>query len=310
MTMKIINLDNDNSKQIDEVAICLGNFDGLHLAHQELIKETVNYAKSHGLKSSILLFENHTKEIIGSKNPKLLMDYETKIEILESMGLDIVYKIKFSKDIMKLYPKDFVSQILLEKINSKILIVGFDYKFGYMAMGDINLLKEISKEVNLDLKVINPIIYNDNQDEILISSTVIRDLLISGEIDLANKLIGRKFSLRGKVVHGNKRGRVMGFPTANIEVEDKYLIPKEGIYATSVIINNKKYLGATNVGKNLTFNGENIKIETFIIDFEGCIYDETIILEFTKYIRPEIKFDSMEKLMLQIDKDVQIIKSI
>lgn len=308
--MEIIDLNHTIEINKSDIAICLGNFDGLHLAHQKLIKKTVEYANQEKLKSAILIFENHTKNITSSKRPKLLMSYDNKIETLKKLGIDIIYKIKFSDNLMKLSPDDFITSILIDKLNASAIIVGFDYKFGYKASGDISKLIEISKNNNINVIVIDPIIYSCQLDNILVSSTEIRNLLLNGNLRLANKLLGRNFSIEGKIVHGSKRGRVMGFPTANIEVDSSMLIPKEGIYATKVHVNEKTYLGATSVGKNLTFNGDSIKIETFIIDFNENIYDEIIELEFLEYIRDEIKFDSVEELVNKINEDVDLIKTI
>lgn len=303
--MIIIDMDKDNFIK-EDIAIALGNFDGLHIAHQSLILAMVEEAKAKGLKSSLLLFENHTSELVESQNkPKLLMSNEDKYKILEELGVDIIYKLKFSEEIMKLKPEEFVSDFLIDKLNVRSITIGFDYRFGYKASGDSKDLERIASKHDISVNLLEPISRGE-----IISSTRIREYLLAGEILKANDMLGRKYSIRGKVVPGEKRGRKLGFPTANVLIDEKYLLPKEGIYSTIVYINDKPYLSGTNIGKNLTFHGDFIKIESFLLDFNEDIYGETIRIEFNEYIRNEIKFSTSEELVEQIGKDIAYIKSV
>lgn len=302
--MKIIDITKDNFEKQD-IAIALGNFDGLHLAHQQLIGDMVEDAKDKGLKASVLLFENHTRELIElEEKPKLLMDTKDKLEKLRDLGVDIVYKIKFSEKIMKLSPEEFIRDFLILKLNVKSINIGFDYRFGYKASGNAEMLKKIGLKYGVDVNLLEAV----SQKE-LISSTRIREFLLEGNIINANEMLGRKYSLTGKVVPGEKRGRKLGFPTANVLIDENLLLPRQGIYSTNVYVQGEKYLGATNIGKNLTFYGDFVKIESFLIDFDKDIYGEYITIEFNKFIREEIKFSTSKKLVDQIKKDIKNIKS-
>lgn len=301
--MIIIDMTKDNFKK-EDIAIALGNFDGLHLAHQQLIVDMVKKAREKGLKASVLLFDNHTKELVGSEDiPKLLMNDRDKFKMLEGLGVDIVYRTKFSKDIMKLSPEEFIKKILIEKLNVKSISIGFDYRFGYRARGNAETLKRLGLKYKIDVNLLEAVSRKE-----LISSTKIRDYLLKGDIVSANEMLGRKYSLTGKVVPGEKRGRKLGFPTANVLIDDSLLLPRQGIYSTNVYVRGKSYLGATNIGKNLTFYGDLVKIESFLIDFDEDIYDELITIEFNEFIRDEIKFGTSEKLVSQIRRDIQHIK--
>lgn len=298
-----LNEDIDIINKNTEVSIALGNFDGIHKAHVELIKRMIKTSKNYNLKSSVLLFENHTKEITNDKNIEILTTQSDKLKILNKLGVDIVFKVKFDKDIMKLKTEEFVEEFLMKKLNVKSIVVGFDYRFGYKAKGSIKDMQKLCLKNNLYLDILDPIYENK-----LVSSTQIRKYIKNGDIIKANKMLGRSYSIKGKVVDGKKRGRTLGFPTANTKINGNYLIPKIGIYKTYVVINDKKYLAATNIGKNLTFEAGDLKIESYIIDFNKDIYDEEIEIRFVDYIRDEIKFSSKDMLINQIKKDVEIIK--
>lgn len=307
--MQIVDLDK-NYKDDTKVAICLGNFDGIHIAHKALINSMVKIAKELNVKTSILLFENHTRELTLKKKPRLLITNEDKLNLLEDLKVDIAYRLRFDDNIMNLSPEDFVKNILVDKLNVKSVTVGFDYKFGHKASGDVDLLKKLGEKYDIYVDIVNPIYAVVNNEKLLVSSTMVRESIKQGNVDLAYQLLGRYFKIKGEVVPGYKRGRVLGFPTANVKADEEYVLPKEGIYATHVTVDGKTYLGATNVGRNLTFEAEDIKIETYIIDFSEEIYGKVIEIEFIKYIREEVKFNNKDDLIKQIEKDIKIIKSI
>lgn len=300
--MEIINLDNYKEERFS-TAIALGNFDGIHIAHKTLILSMVEDAKKFGLKPGILLFNNHTKKTIEGKSPSILTSNDQKIKLLTDLGIEIIYTIDFNKDIMKLSPKDFVEKILVEMLNVKSVCIGFDYRFGFKASGDTNIMMELGNEYGFKVTIIDPI-YRDN----IVSSTRIRNLIREGKIEEANELLDRNYSIFGKVVDGNKMGNKLGFPTANIEMEDNFIIPKKGIYETKIILDGKSYMGATSVGTNPTFGNDILKIENHIIDFNQNIYGKIIEVDFVRYLRDEIKFDNIEDLKKQISEDVKNIK--
>lgn len=303
--MEIINLSLGQYRENRfNTAIALGNFDGIHIAHQKLIKEMVEDAKKTGLKSGILLFNTHTRALLEGKSPSLLSSNEQKMEILGDLGIEIVYTIDFDQELMQLSPDEFVKNILVEKLNVKSLCVGFDYRFGFKASGNVEILKELGIKYGFKVIVIDPI-YRDN----VVSSTRIRNYIREGKIQDANELLGRHYSISGEVVDGNKMGRKLGFPTANLKIKDNYIIPKVGIYESNIIVHNKSYRGATSIGTNPTFKNDELKIENHILDFKGDIYGEVIEVRFIRYLRDEIKFDNIEDLKKQINNDVKDIKS-
>ncbi|MDT8716415.1 bifunctional riboflavin kinase/FAD synthetase [Clostridium sp. 19966] len=291
---------NFHDKLSKKTYIALGSFDGLHLGHMKLIKGCIEIAKANEAYSMVYTFRNHPRTVVNPDFvPKLLMSNDTKLDILNRAGIDITCLAEFNTELMKLSPEEFVLK-LLNNFSMSGVIIGFNYKFGYKNTGNVDLLKELSIKYGFSVTVITP--HNDSNG--LISSSRIRSLLEQGEIEDANKLLYEPFKLSGKVIDGKKLGRKIGYPTANILVEKCYAIPKVGVYYTMVRHNNTLYKGMTNIGFNPTVSSDNtIKIETFILDFNGNIYNDNIELFFINRIRDEVKFDSIEELILQMNKD-------
>lgn len=301
--MKIIDLNNGSNKY--ETAIVLGNFDGVHKGHQYLINDTIKKANKRNLKPSILLFKNHTRTITNSKrNVAILTNNEQKMQILRELGIKIVYTIEFDESIMKLSGEEFVKSILVNKLNAKLITIGFDYRFGHKASGDSNYLKELGKKYDFETNIIKPIYINGG----LVSSTRIRQLIQAGEIKKAKGILGRAYGLKGRVIKGSQRGSKLGYPTANIELLDNYIIPKMGVYASATIVDSEKFLSLTNIGYNPTFNGESLKIENHILDFNKNIYGQNIEIQFIDFIREDVKFKTAQELIKQIELDVNYIK--
>lgn len=302
--MEIINITNHNEVCFS-TGVALGNFDGIHLGHQNLINVMINKSKELGLKSSLLLFEEHTKVTTDNDQPKIITSNEKKFKIAEELGIDIIYIMKFDEDVMQLSAEEFVKDIIINKMNSKLLVVGFDYKFGYKALGNSETLLELGKKYDIKVEVIKAI----QSDDEIIGSTEIRKLIIEGNINRANKFLGRPYSIMGKVIPGKSRGKTLGFPTANIEVDPIHVIPKSGVYKTNTIVNDKSYLSATNIGFNPTFNDGILKIETYILDFDKRIYGENIEIEFIDFLRDDIKFSNKDDLIKQMNIDIDRIKN-
>ena len=279
--------------------IALGNFDGLHKGHLTLIDKVIDLAKENKGKSIIYTFENHPKTLIDS-NAKinLLLDNNNKEVVLKIRNVDIVYLEKFTEEFMKKSPEDFIAYIV-EKFKIKGIVVGFNYRFGYKNMGDTNLLKELSSKYNFEVFIMEPCKLKDK----VISSTRIRKELLEGNIEDSNKMLTRPYFLEGKVVSGKQIGRTIGFPTANLEYSKFALLPKEGVYYTNIMWNDKIFKGITSVGNNPTVNGKNITVETFILEFNKDIYGDTIKVFFLKKIRDNKKFNSLEELKTQLSKD-------
>lgn len=302
--MEIIDLLNYNETRY-KTSIALGNFDGIHVGHQKLIKTMVSKSKELGLKSSLLLFKSHTKTIIDNSNTQMITNNDQKFNIAKELGVDIIYLIDFNERLMNLSAEEFVKNIIIDKMNGKLVVVGFDYKFGYKASGDSKYLSELGKRYDFDVIVLSPVY----KDEKVISSSTIRELISSGKMVESSKILGRPYSMFGKVISGKNRGNKLGFPTANIEPTNSYIIPKSGVYMTNTIIGNKRYLSATNIGYNPTFNENTLKIETHILDFNENIYGEILNIEFIEFIRDDIKFDNTDDLITQMKNDIEWIKN-
>lgn len=287
--------------------IVLGNFDGVHLGHRELINKACMLSKEDGI-SMVYTFKEHPLNLINKAYyPKLLMDNKRKLEIFESLGVDVVKFIEFNYNIMRMSPIDFIDKLVRE-YNPKSIIVGFNYKFGYENSGDVSLLKTMEKKYNYKLNVIKEVKIGDN----IVSSSLIRSFIQEGRIEEANIYLHSIFSIYGKVVHGKEIGGKINFPTANIKHEN-YILPKVGVYYTNVSYNSNIYKCITNIGYNPTISGGNeVTIETHIINFEENIYDKSLRIFFVKRIRDEVKFNSLEKLrdQLRLDKEFAIKEDI
>ena len=279
--------------------VALGSFDGLHSGHLSLVNKIIELANENKGKSIVYTFKNHPRTLIkGATPPKLLMDNESKEEILEALGVDLIYFEEFNEEYMKLTPEGFI-KYLCEKFKVKGIVVGFNYRFGYKNVGNIEMLKELSTKYGYELYVMEPCNYEDE----VISSTRIRNELLSGNVDKAMKMLNRPYCIKGKVVHGKKLGRAIGFPTANLDYSKEALIPKKGVYYTKVQWQGKIYKGITSVGNNPTVNGDKLTIETYILDFNNDLYGHNIKVCFIKKIRDEKKFNSIDDLVIQLKKD-------
>jgi riboflavin kinase/FMN adenylyltransferase len=281
------------------LSVCIGNFDGIHLAHRKVLEKTVEIAKKNKNSSAVITFNPHPLKFF-SQDIKLLITEQKKYQLIENTGIENLIVISFNENIAKMSPEFFVEEILVKKLNTKYLCVGYNFKFGYRNKGDIALLQLLSKKYQYELYVLDKILI----EGILVSSTNIRKLILDGNIELANKLLGYFYCLEGIVTRGQNLGKLLGFPTANISIQNE-LVPKFGVYASRVKYNGKYYPSVTNIGIKPTIqkNG-NIYIETHIINFNQNIYDSFIELELVSYIREEKKFDSLNALIdqMKIDK--------
>lgn len=279
--------------------VALGSFDGLHSGHLSLVNKIIELANENKGKSIVYTFKNHPRTLIkGATPPKLLMNNESKEEVLEALGVDLIYFEEFNEEYMKLTPEGFI-KYLCEKFKVKGIVVGFNYRFGYKNIGNIEMLKELSTKYGYELYVMEPCNYEDE----VISSTRIRNELLNGNVDKAMNMLNRPYCIKGKVVHGKKLGRTIGFPTANLDYSKEALIPKKGVYYTNVQWQGKIYKGITSVGNNPTVNGDKLTIETYILDFNNDLYGHNIKVYFIKKIRDEKKFNSIDDLVIQLKKD-------
>lgn len=279
--------------------VTLGTFDGLHCGHLHLINKTIEIANDNDGNSMVFTYKNHPRALVNPKNPpKLIMDLDTKLECLEKENIDIVSLRTFNEEFMKVSAEDFI-KLLCTTYNVKGIIVGFNFKFGYKNLGDVNLLENLKEKYGYNLYIINPCMYRDS----VVSSTKIREAILNGNIKEANKMLTKPYLMRSKVISGKRLGRTIGFPTANIVLDEKMIVPKKGVYYTNVEYDNKKFKAITSVGNNPTVNGTHLTVETFILDFDKQIYGEEIKLYFIDRIRDEKKFDSLDDLVVQIKRD-------
>lgn len=293
-------MDNKDSENY----VALGSFDGLHSGHLSLVKKTVQVAKEKNGKSMVFTYKNHPKTLVKPESaPKLIMDLETKLKYLEEENVDIVVLRSFTKEFMSVSAEDFI-KLLCVDYNVKGIIVGFNFRFGYKNLGDVKLLEDLQGKYGYKLYVMEPYTYSGD----VISSTRIRKSILEGDVKEASKMLSKPYLIKGKVIHGKKLGRTIGFPTANLEFDSKIIIPDKGVYYTNVEYNNKTYKGITSVGYNPTVNGQQLTIETYILDFDDTIYGQELKVYFIERIREEIKFNSLDELVEQIKKDENFAK--
>jgi len=281
--------------------ITLGNFDGVHLGHQQIFEKLKDEArKIHG-EAIVITFEPHPLKVLSPDYfLPLLTPFRKKMMLIEKSGIERVLCIEFSLAFAEISPPEFVRDILVEKVNAKKIIVGYNYHFGKGKSGDVEILKNICKLFNIGVEVMEALTI----DHTIVSSSKIRELIRGGEVEKALKLLGRDYLIMGRVVEGSKRGHTLGFPTANLEISDE-LYPKAGVYAVEVIWENQPFKGLANVGFNPTFDTKAFSLEVYILNFDQEIYGDEIQVNFKKRIRDEIRFDSPAHLIDQIRKDIQ-----
>lgn len=282
--------------------VTTGTFDGVHLGHQVVINSLVNSAKKMNGESTILTFFPHPRVVLQQNTGlKLLNELEEKIELLRKTGVDNLVILPFTKEFSRLTSLNFVREILVSKLETKKLIIGYDHHFGRNREGSFKHLMEYGPLYGFEVEEI-PV---KDVEKVNISSTKIRLALEEGDVRRAEKLLGYKYFLRGKVVAGEQLGKKLGFPTANLQVEDEYkLIPLNGVYGVLVEIDGQVHKGMLNIGVRPTFNEENKQsIEVNIFDFQKDLYGETLKLVFVERIRDEKSFESSDKLVLQLEKD-------
>ena len=288
--------------------LTIGSFDGVHLGHVKIIKRLKEIANQKKGESVIFTFYPHPRLILFPEegNLRLLTTLSEKIRLFEKAGIDHLIIYPFTKEFSELAYTDFVYEILVSKLRIKTLVVGYDHKFGRNREGSFTMLQRLSLAFKFQLEKLDVLLI----DDINISSTKIRDSLQKGNIERANKYLGYSYTLHGKVVEGQKLGRKIQFPTANIETPDpNKLIPGYGVYAVFVLIGNKRYPGMLNIGTRPTVNqnADHRSIEVHILDFSADLYNKEIELEFIGKIREEKKFASIDELRLQLEKDKQTI---
>ncbi|WCG36580.1 riboflavin biosynthesis protein RibF [Companilactobacillus farciminis] len=300
--MQIINVKHPLKKEqlpTEATVLIMGFFDGVHLGHQKVIKTGVRLAKEHNLKSVLLTFDRSPRTVYQHEtNFKYLSTRSRKAQLVEGLGVDYLYFVKFTPDFAHLKPQEFVDQYMID-LKAKYVVAGFDYTYGKKDVANMANLPNYSKG-NFETVMVPEQLINNQK----IGSSAIKKFITSDKISEANKFLGYNYQNQGKVIHGLQRGRTLGYPTANIAVDGDQLIPSIGVYATKIKVAGVWYNSMTSVGYNVTFKeNTGITIESNIFDFNQDIYGQPVVIEWVKYLRGEVKFDGAEGLIKQLELD-------
>lgn len=295
----------DNLPNFKNAILTIGTFDGVHLGHQHIIRQLQNLAKECDGETVLLTFHPHPRLVVNPDDDslKLLNTLEEKIALLERYGINNLVVIPFTKNFASTAPESYVKDLLWDKFKPHSIVIGYDHKFGKNRKGDIHTIEQLSSEYGFQVIEIGKQLVSD----IAVSSTKVRNALTEGKVDLAMQLLGHPFSVQGEVQKGDKIGRTLGYPTANIKIENKNkLVPADGIYCAKVwrYEDQKHYYAMLSIGVRPTINDKKIRsVEVYLLDFEGDLYGELLRVDFFKYLRGEQKFNSLDELVAAMDKD-------
>ncbi|MBX7151350.1 bifunctional riboflavin kinase/FAD synthetase [bacterium] len=284
-------------------SVTIGTFDGVHVGHRKIISQLKGYNKN--LRNVVVTFEPHPQTVLHPTRPEIyiLTTLEEKAAIFESLGVDVLFVVKFDEQMASKTGEEFVKEILINAIGMKHCVIGHDHAFGKNRSGNYQTLMELSKSLEFTVDRVEAF----EQSDIIVNSTTIRKFLSGGDVNRAADLLGKYYTMSGLVIRGDGRGRTIGIPTANLQIDHpKKLIPRNGVYATRLILNEKKFPAVTNIGTRPTYNGQSVSIETHILNFDKDIYDRPIQLEFSNRIRDEKKFASPDELVAAIRLDIDV----
>ena len=293
--MVIYHYPTDESLNISECVLALGFFDGVHMAHRDLIDKAAETARERGLKLGIFTFGS--KSAIKADAERLYNDAE-KADIFSDLGADFTVIADF-KAIAHMSAEDFVNDLLVRDLNCRVCVAGFNFRFGRGAAGNSDMLTALMEKAGGEARICEEI----TAKGVTLSATLIRSLISEGEIEQANEYLGAPYYIIGRVLHGRSDGRKIGFPTINMTIEEGRIIPKRGVYRTAVVIDGKLYSGVSNVGVCPTFEGSEVRLETHVIDYDGDLYGREMRVYLLGYLREERKFDSIDLLKGQIEYD-------
>lgn len=294
----------------NKAVVTIGNFDGVHVGHQDLLKAVMDSAARIGGTPVAITFRPHPQFVLRpSSAPQLINTYEEKIELLGSYGMNVVVDEPFSREFSNISPEKFVDDFLIKKLNTNILYLGYDFSFGKERAGSVDVMKKLAAARGIEMHVMPAKKIEDK----IVSSSLVRSAMDAGDMEHVNMYLGRPFFLRGLVWRGEGRGRTIGVPTANLQTENRKY-PKVGVYATRCKWRGDWHQSVSNIGYNPTFKGDGtdlpLKIETHLFDFNNDMYGDEIEVEFYSYIRPEQKFSGVDALLTQIKKDFTQAKAI
>ncbi|WP_027179125.1 bifunctional riboflavin kinase/FAD synthetase [Maridesulfovibrio bastinii] len=290
-----------------ETCVTIGNFDGVHMGHQKLISRTCEKADENNLASVVLTFDPHPlRVLVNSKTPPFITLTEQKLELIAQYNPSCILMLPFDREMAALSPEEFIYKYLVQHLSIKELVVGYDYALGKGRAGNYEVISELGRKYGYGVERLDPVIINDA----VVSSTRIRDMVEAGNVWDVRPILGRFFQVRGEVIHGmNRGGNLLGFPTANIRLDDE-LFPQKGVYAIRVEVDGKVYPGVANIGTNPTFGNDSISVEAHILNFSKNIYGETIRVHFIQRIRSEKKFSGLDELKARINRDIELAKAI
>lgn len=300
--MQVIREANNYIPSTKPLFLALGNFDGMHLGHKKLITTLLDLARQVDGTAAAFIFEPHPSRILAPERaPKMLVTAEQKAELLKSLGMDLLIYHSFSLEMARWIPEEFVKRVLVDLLHIKEAFVGFNYSFGHRGAGTPEMLKSLGEKYGFMVHIISPVAVGGE----VVSSTLIRSYLEVGAIDKAHDMLGYHPLLKGQVVQGDRRGgAILGFPTANLQVDADVIVPGKGVYVARARLGDQWLPAVVNIGNVPTFlSGDAISIEAHLIDFQGDLYGETLVLNFYKKLRDEKKFSGIEELKAQIGAD-------
>lgn len=303
-TIEILNLDRGETPSSGTV-VALGNFDGMHRGHQTLFRVCHTVFEEEGWNPSVLLFKQHTREMfLGERYPQI-QSFKDKVLRARAFGIQTVLAMDFTRTLMAKSPVEFVEDVLLEQARAKAVVVGPNYTFGYKATGTVDQLQQLAEDRGFRVYVAPEVMH----DGVMINSTRIRSAIRLGHMETAAHLLGSWYRIRGTVVPGAKRGRKLGFPTANLQLHFPYVIPKDGVYFTWCSVGTLRIPALTNIGHNPTFGAERRKIEVHLLDFAGDLYGLELSIEFVQFIREDMRFPNAEALIEQMRHDETVARN-
>ncbi len=295
------------STVLTPTAIALGNFDGIHRGHQKVIESIFEAAAAGGCYPSVVTFYPHPQEYFTGQRRQLLTPIDEKVQQLETLGVTQLVTLPFNQDIAQLSPQEFVEKILIEHLQTQWVSVGEDFRFGRGRSGTVADLKAIASNFNVQVNIVSLQTCAEGR----ISSSQIRQALQEGNIEQANRLLGRPYSLTGKVVYGQQLGRTIGFPTANLQLPSEKFLPRQGVYSVQALgseLGESPLTGVMNIGTRPTVDGTQQTIEIHLLDWSGDLYDQNLTVNLVEFIRPEQKFNSLDELKAQIQVDCEKVR--
>jgi len=304
--------DDDRGGSERPSIITIGAYDGVHRGHQAVIAQVRALAESMGCQSVVVTFDRHPASVVRPESaPKLLTDMEQKLELLAATGVDATCVVRFDEQKAQMTADQFAREILIDGLGTKAIVVGEDFHFGYRRQGNVQMLRALGSELGFRVEPVKLIARPDGVEE-PVSSTAIRRALAGGQVETAAQLLGRPFEIRGEVVHGDQRGRTIGFPTANIAVPQAMCLPADGVYAGRYIDEQSRtHMCAVNLGRRPTFveRSDHSLLEAHLLDFTGDLYGQRARVTFEKFLRSERKFDGLESLRTQLADDVAAVRN-